>query len=74
MARIRKTRSRKVFRDGRVHVCARMCDTCICRPGNLMELEEGRVEQMVALATMAESCIPCHETLNANMTVLGDSK
>jgi len=54
--------SRKVFRQGKVHVCARMCDTCIFRPGNLMYLEEGRVESMVREATKNESCIPCHET------------
>src|SRR5476651_2454024 len=66
---LRKTRSRKVFRDGKVYVCARMCDTCIFRPGNLMNLEEDRVEQMVAQATRAESCIPCHQTLSGKQAV-----
>ena len=67
-AGIRKSRKR-VFRDGMVHVCARMCATCIFRTGNLMNLEEGRVEQMVALATRAESCIPCHQTLDGKQAV-----
>lgn len=58
-----------MFRDGMVHVCSRMCDTCIFRPGNLLNLSKGRVEQMVAQATRAESCIPCHETLNGKQAV-----
>jgi len=53
-----------VFRDGEVHVLERMCKTCIFRPGNLMDLEEGRVEDMVEQATADESCIPCHSTLD----------
>lgn len=52
-----------VFRDGKVHVKRRMCDTCIFRPGNLMNLEPGRVEGMVADATSDDGCIPCHKTL-----------
>lgn len=43
---------------------AKMCKTCIFRPGNLMNLEPGRVKQMVRDATKAESCIPCHETIH----------
>ena len=39
-----------------------MCDTCIFRPGNLMHLEDGGVENMVREATKNESCIPCHAT------------
>jgi len=62
-------RSRMVFRDGKVHVCARMCDTCIFRPGNLMYLEDGRVESMVREATGNESCITCHETLSGYQAV-----
>jgi len=62
-------KSRKVFRDGKVHVAARMCDTCIFRPGNLMSLQEGRVESMVRQATRNESCITCHETLSGFQAV-----
>ena len=51
-----------VYRDGKVHVCARMCSTCIFRPGNLMRLPDGRVNQMVAGATKSEGVIPCHHT------------
>lgn len=53
-----------VARDGAVHVCKRMCTTCIFRPGNLMHLDEGRVEQMVADANEMDGCIPCHSTLD----------
>lgn len=57
------SRTRKVFRDDFVHVQRRMCDTCIFRPGNLMHLNEGRVEGMVADAG-DDGCIPCHEFMD----------
>jgi len=63
------SRRRKPFRDGKVHVMRRMCDTCIFRPGNLMQLSEGRVESMVEQATELQSCIPCHETLSGKQAV-----
>jgi hypothetical protein len=56
-------KKKPVFRDGMVHVRATMCETCIFRPGNLMRLEEGRVEGLVKAATEAQSCIPCHKTI-----------
>lgn len=52
-----------VFRGGRLHVLARRCDTCIFRPGNLMQLAEGRVAGMVDQALANDSVIPCHSTL-----------
>lgn len=51
-----------VYRNGKIHVAATMCDTCIFRPGNLMDLQEDRVEGMIAEATEKDSCIPCHKT------------
>ncbi len=57
------------YRDGRVHVCAAMCGTCIFRPGNLMDLEPGRVAGMVADATRKESAIICHQTLDGKNAV-----
>jgi hypothetical protein len=51
------------YRDGKVHVLSRMCETCIFRPGNKMHLHPGRVAEMVAEATANESCIHCHSTL-----------
>lgn len=47
-------------------MCDRMCDTCIFRPGNLMHLREGRVEQMVGEAERGGQAIVCHKTLNGD--------
>jgi len=61
------------YRDGLVHVQARMCDTCIFRPGNKMDLRDGRVEQMVRDAARNQSCIPCHQTLEFSDGAAGQS-
>lgn len=45
------------------------CDTCIFRPGNLMRLEEGRVEQMVRDSIKGQGAIPCHKTLSGDRAV-----
>jgi len=55
----------EVFRDGKVHVQATKCATCIYRPGNLMKLQEGRKDQMQADAIRDEGVIPCHQTIEA---------
>lgn len=52
-----------VWREGALHVQAEKCATCIFRPGNLMSLEKGRVEGMVAEAVQIAGVIPCHDTL-----------
>ena len=52
-----------VYRDGEVHVQHKKCATCIFHPGNRMQLEEGRVEDMVAEALANDSVITCHKTL-----------
>lgn len=57
------------YRNGKVHVCRRMCSTCIFRPGNLAGLMPGRVDQMVAQATAADSAIICHSTLDGDNAV-----
>lgn len=59
----------RVFRDGKVHVHATKCPTCIFRPGNLMHLPEGRVKEMVQEARGNWSVIPCHETLGDEANV-----
>ncbi len=51
-----------VFRNNRVHVMAKMCDNCIFRPGNPMNLRRGRVAQMVSWCKRNEGSIPCHKT------------
>jgi hypothetical protein len=59
-----RKRHKAVFTNGKVHVLKAQCDTCIFRPGDLMSLEPGRVDQMVKEAVRKESCIVCHSTLN----------
>ncbi|MEV6401259.1 hypothetical protein AB0M39_41895 [Streptomyces sp. NPDC051907] len=51
---------------GRVRLCARRCDTCIFRPGNLMHLQQGRVKQMVETCVKNEAHVTCHDTLVHN--------
>jgi hypothetical protein len=58
-----------VYREGRVHVQAQMCSTCIFRPGNLMELHAGRVRSMVDEAREHDSAIVCHQTLSGDSSV-----
>ena len=50
-----------VVRDDGVHVCKRMCDTCIFRPGNLMDLQSNTVKSMVDRCLKINGTIPCHE-------------
>ena len=61
-----RTTGHNVYRDGRVHVMAERCATCIFRPGNLMRLDRGRVADMAATAVQRESVIVCHATLNSD--------
>lgn len=58
-----------VYREGKIHVCESMCKTCIFRPGNLMKLEPGRVEGMVADSLAKQSVIICHSTLDGDNAV-----
>lgn len=58
-----------VFRNDNVHVCERLCSTCIFRPGNLMHLEPGRVEDMIADAEFTDGTIVCHKTLDGDNAV-----
>jgi len=55
-----------VYRDGRVHVLAERCATCVFRPGNLMQLQPGRVRDMVDQAVADQSVIVCHATLDTD--------
>ena len=58
-----------VYRDGRVHVQADLCSTCVFRPGNLMSLKAGRVRDMVDEAREGDSAIVCHQTLEGDNSV-----
>lgn len=52
------------YRNGRVHVRARRCPTCVFRHGNLMHLDG-----MIAEAEANESAIICHDTLDGDNAV-----
>ena len=51
------------FRDGRVHVCRRMCATCVFRPGNLKHLRPGVLRSMIEDARGNDTAIICHSSL-----------
>jgi hypothetical protein len=53
-----------VAEPGEIRLCARMCDTCVFRPGNLMYLAPGRLTDMVKGAHRDEGQIVCHKTLD----------
>jgi hypothetical protein len=53
-----------IFREGKVHVLSEMCATCVFRPGNLMQLQPGRLKGMIEDAKKDESTIVCHSTLH----------
>lgn len=53
-----------VYRNGRLHVCAEMCPTCVFRPGNRMHLRPARLRGMIEDAKANQSCIVCHSTLD----------
>jgi hypothetical protein len=58
----RKTRF-NIYRDGEMHVVDHMCSTCIFRAGNLMNLDDGRRDEMVRASLKVDSAIVCHSTL-----------
>lgn len=51
------------FRDGKLWVLDDKCSDCIFRPGNLMHLDPGVRDDMVATCIQQQSPIPCHQTL-----------
>lgn len=57
------------WRDGKLWVLTRKCDTCIFRPGNLMSLKDGRVDAMVSDCIQQDVIIPCHSTLDGPRSV-----
>lgn len=54
--------SKPVYSDGKIHVRSDLCSTCIFRPGNLMNLNAGRVKEMVDGCVEEGGVIPCHKT------------
>lgn len=57
------------FRDGKLYVLSEKCSTCIFRPGNLMHLRDGTVEEMVQGCLDDDTVISCHQTLDGPRSV-----
>ena len=57
-----------IYRDGKIHVCKRQCETCIFRP-NGFHLAPGRLQEMVKGAVKTETSIICHDTLDGDNAV-----
>lgn len=57
------TGGKPVYSDGKVHVMAERCSTCVFRPGNLMGLRAGRLKGMVEESIADGAGITCHKTL-----------
>ncbi len=57
------------WRDNKLWVLDSKCSTCIFRPGNLMDLDPGRVDGMVAACKAENTVIPCHQTLDGPRAV-----
>ncbi len=57
-----------VARADGVHVLNDMCETCVFKPGDRMNLEPGRLRGMIQGALKDESCIPCHSTIRRDDT------
>lgn len=47
-----------------VRVMREQCATCIFRPGNLMDLQPGRLKSMTDECRKGDRHIPCHEFLH----------
>jgi hypothetical protein len=58
-----------IYRDGHIYVMAERCSTCIFRAGNLMDLNRGRVREMVDTIHRIDGVIPCHQTLQGDNAV-----
>ena len=52
-----------VYRQGKVHVKREMCETCVFRPGNLLDLRPGRLRELIDQNLAVDAALPCHDTL-----------
>jgi hypothetical protein len=46
-----------------LRIMREQCSTCIFRPGNLMQLNRGRLADMVQLTRARDTNVVCHQTL-----------
>ena len=54
------------YRNGKVHVMADRCDTCVFRPGNLMHLGPGQLKGLTDHVQATGVPFTCHQTLPYN--------
>ena len=52
------------YRDGKVHVMAEKCGTCVFHPGNRMHLSPGRLADMADHVKETGVPFACHQTLS----------
>lgn len=57
------------WRDGKVWVLNRKCDTCVFRPGNLMCLRKGRLDDMIQDCKDNNRAFACHHTLDGPRSI-----
>lgn len=65
----RQSKRKKIYREGKIHVCAEKCPTCIFRPGNIMQLDAGLVKRMIKRALKHDSAITCHDTIGESEAI-----
>jgi hypothetical protein len=53
-----------------LHVMREQCSTCIFRPGNKMQLREGRMRDLTQQTDMADGNVICHQTLDQEVGAL----
>ena len=46
-----------------------MCQTCVFRPGNVMDLRAGRLRGMIDQARGDDSAVVCHATLDGDNAI-----
>lgn len=51
------------FRNNRVHVLSEQCETCVFRPGNLLDLRAGRLKDLSETNRRLDTALKCHATL-----------
>lgn len=60
------------MRDRRPRVFAEKCATCIFRPGNRMQLREGRLREVVEANRRNSTALVCHLTTYGQRPDLGE--
>lgn len=53
----------KPYRNGKIHVLSERCSTCVFRPGNLMKLNDGRLQGLIESNRSEDTAFACHQTL-----------